>query len=120
MRALVALMKEMDREPPVKMPPRASRWLRLKRWLGLAPPYQTCVWCPDCGNEMTTCPDTKYYDYFSWLPSSSERDGVVAYICAICSTGSLWDFTPPAPLLLEYTTHGDGELILKRLDGSRP
>lgn len=109
MRALVALMKEAERDPPEKMPPRASRWLRFMRWFGLAAPHRTCVWCPTCGNEMTTCPDTKHHEFFAWLPSDEpEPDGVVAYVCAACATGSLWDFTAPVPLLLEYTTPGFG------------
>ena len=99
MRALAALMKEVARTPPAKKPPRTTRWLRLKRWLGWAS-TATCVWCPSCGNELTTCPDTECV--------CSEQDANVAYVCAACTTGSLWDFGAPVPLLLEYTTPGFG------------
>jgi hypothetical protein len=75
------------------MPPRASRWLRFKRWLGLEPPHSTCVWCPSCGNELTTCPDSEHV--------YSERDECVAYVCIICRTKSLWLFSAPVPILLE-------------------
>lgn len=76
-----------------RMPPRATRWLRFKRWLGLAPPHRTCVWCPECGNELTTCPDSEF--------TYSERDDIVVYGCAVCDKESAWLFDAPVPLLLE-------------------
>ena len=87
----------------VKMPPRASRWLRLMRWLGLAPLPSTCVWCPGCSNEMMTCPDTECRECLTWLPGGQEGDGVVEYTCAVCSVVSVWDFSAPVPLLLAET-----------------
>lgn len=98
MRALSMLMAEVNRPPPEKKPPRASRWLRFMRWLGLAAQQGTCVWCPTCGNELVSCPDS---------PANDLTEGV-AYVCAVCNTGSLWDFDAPAPILSEYTTPGHG------------
>lgn len=78
---------------PEQMPPRASHWLRFLRWLRLAPPHPTCMWCPECGNELTTCPDSKF--------TYSERDECVVYGCAVCELESLWLMDAPVPILLE-------------------
>ncbi len=74
-----------------KMKPRATRWLRFKRWLGVAPLQGTCVWCPRCGNEMVSCPRTKAWQH---------EAHTVRYECGECSLESAWDFGPPAPIML--------------------
>ena len=104
MQALAMLMAEAERTPPEKMPPRASRWLRFMRWIGLAAPQGACVWCPTCGNELVSCPDS---------PANDLIVGV-AYVCAVCDTGSLWDFDSPVPFLSEYTTPGHGPEWMRR------
>ena len=77
-------------------PPRASRWLRFKRWLGVEPEQSPCVWCPRCGNELVSDPRTK----------SNMRNngrGLLDYQCGECGTWSAWDFEPPVPLLVQAT-----------------
>jgi len=74
-------------------PPRASRWLRLKRALGLVPEQSPCVWCPRCGNELVSDPRTK-------SEMKGNGQGLLEYCCGECSTWSAWDFGAPVPLLI--------------------
>jgi DNA-directed RNA polymerase subunit RPC12/RpoP len=78
-------------------PPRASRWLRFKRFMGWAPEQSPRVWCPRCGNELVSDPRTK--------SEMKPNGGLLEYRCGECSSWSAWDFGAPVPLLI----HTQGE-----------
>jgi DNA-directed RNA polymerase subunit RPC12/RpoP len=74
-----------------KMKPRASRWLRFKRWLTLEPEQSPVIWCPRCGNEMVSDPKTT---------TEMTGEGLLVYRCHECTTRSAWDMSTPVPVLI--------------------
>lgn len=55
---------------------------------------QSCfIFCPYCGIELIT--GGEYI-------GNSVPSNLVKYCCNRCHTTSIWDFDPPAPILIEY------------------
>lgn len=77
-----------------RRPPRASWWLRLLRWTGMAPEQRTCIWCPRCGLELCSDPASTY------TSDGPLVSPLVRYVCSECGLASLWDVSAPVPLLI--------------------
>ena len=85
-----------------KKPPRMTRLQSLLHFFGLYD-WGLCVWCPKCGNEMESDSGTIYKGH------PSRMHGRIKYQCAECGNWSMWDMSPPVPVLL-YTQAKDRRL----------